>query len=261
MLYYLIYFIKRCFDANYKVFRFIWQFIVKLDNLNEAFWLAVLSKEKLEGLIWHMYKHTDRYRKDEKTKQGLSDYEQYMVQNYVANPSTITIIGAGGGREVFSLAKSGHIVNAFEVDAAMVNYAQNFFSRENIRVSFNQLAANQVPNCACDVFWFGWGVYTHIIGRETRVELLRQAKETLTENGKIFITYWNESRNQIHLNRIERMSKRFGKRQVEQGESLRQGFWAKYFTSDQILQEATLAGLKVAYINEKPYGHAVLVPF
>jgi len=260
MLYYFLYFIKRFFDANYKILRVVWKFIYKLETLNEAFWLSVLSKEKLEGLIIKMYKRTDRYRVDATTTKGFRNFEQYMVQNYVSNPSTITIIGAGGGREVYALAKLGHAVNAFEVDEAMVKYAVRFFRIENINVNFEVFPASRVPICACDVFWFGWGVYTHIFGQETRVKLLKEAKKTLNVNGKIFISYWHETRTEEHLETIERVSKRLNKREVEQGESLRQGFWGKYFTTDQIIQESEMAGLKVAYISKEQYGHAVLVP-
>jgi SAM-dependent methyltransferase len=260
MLYHFLCFARWVLDVNYKILRVLWKFWNTLDTYHEAFWLSVLPVRQLEGLVRSKYKHSRRYRLDATTRQGLSEWEHDLVLNHLTRPSTITMIGAGGGREVYALVKLGHNVKACEMDLGMVKYAQKFFKAENIDVSFKHLPANQVPGEACDVFWFGWGVYTHFIGQDNRVKLLRAAKESLEPNGKIFISYWRESRNQNYIDRLERITNRIGKRTVERGESLRGGFWCKYYTKDQIAHEAQMAGLRVDFISHESYGHAVLVP-
>lgn len=260
MIYTLIHLIQRFINLNFKLITFFWKLNIKLDTYHEAFWLSVLSKNQHERIIQKRYKGAKHYQLDENTRKGLSPWESKLAVDYVDSSSKIVMIGAGGGREVLALAKLGHDVEAYEADEGMVRYAQRFFEKENMPVKYATLEINRIPECRCDVFWFGWGVYTHIIGQTNRIALLKDAKERLNHHGKIVISYWAEKRLPERIDCIDRISKRINKRQVEKGEAFRALFWGKYYTKEQIFEEAQKAGLQVDYISEEGYGHAILTP-
>lgn len=111
---------------------------------------------------------------------------------------------------------------------------------------------------SCDVFWLGWGVYTHLIGADNRILFLKKALEQIAIDGKLVISFWYESRPLVQIDKIERISRRLKRRAVERGESFRGVFWGKYYNEEQIRGEAAAAGLKVLYFGHEGYGHAVL---
>ncbi|MCW3806742.1 class I SAM-dependent methyltransferase [Plebeiibacterium marinum] len=260
MLFYFIRFVQKVINAHFKILRFIWHWFYKLNILIEAFWLSVLSEKKLYYLLQKFYQKNARYRSDETTTQGPFSWEQKIIDKYPIANSNIVIVGAGGGREAYMLSKIGCQINAFEADLAMANYAKSFFKEKNLPVNFTQLPINTIPSAKCDVFWLGWGVYTHFIGKTKRVEILKEINHNLKENGLIIISFWAEKRNADTIQTVDRIAKKINKRTVELGESFKNGMWAKYYTRTQITEEARLAGLSVDLISNEEYGHAVLKP-
>lgn len=258
MRYWLLISIQRFINLLFKLTKRIWKFIYQLDLINEAFWLAVLSKKSLETLLQKHYESGKRYTNNENTLKGLFTWEKEIANKFTPPQSRIIIIAAGGGREAFALAQRSCIVEAYETDKKMVSYAQSVFKDKNLPVTFSQHEINTIPSGTCDVFWFGWGVYTHFIGQENRVQLLVEASLRIEENGYIIISYWRETRSIERINKIQSITQKLKRRKVERGESFRNCMWGKYYTREQIINEATLAQLKVIYISDYEYGHAVL---
>lgn len=261
MLYYMLLVIQRVINVGYKSVRFFWEIIYKLDVFNEAFWLAFLSPKKMNALTFAKYRRDKVYRRDETTRKGLFNWEQTILDQYIPKNELIIIIGAGGGRETYSLLKSGYSVQAFEAVPEMVNYANNFFKKEGLQVFFNLLPINTVPTVKGNVWWLGWGLYTHLFGRDNRVCFLKEVRANLlNDDGIIVISYWRMGDARKRLDAVCKVSNRLSKRKVEMGEYFRNAYWAKYFSKEEIRDEAERAGLKVVYINDDEYGCAVLTP-
>ncbi|MGQ1946665.1 hypothetical protein ACT3CD_06140 [Geofilum sp. OHC36d9] len=261
MLYYMLLTIQRIINIGYKSVRFFWRIIYKLDTFNEAFWLAFLSQKRMDALTFAKYRGDKVYTKDENTRKGLFNWEQVILDQYIPKNELIIIIGAGGGRETYSLLKSGYSVKSFEAVPEMVAYANNFFKNEGLPVIYNLQPINTVPKVKGNVWWLGWGLYTHLYGRDNRVQFLKEVRANLlNDDGIIVISYWRIGDSRKHLDLVFKLSNRLSKRKVEMGECFRYGYWAKYFSKEEIRDEAERAGLMVAYINHDEYGCAVLTP-
>ncbi len=260
MLWRFIWLVQKLINFNFKIIKACWQLNLKIETIIEGFWLSILSEKQIEKFIKTFYKRSKQYSSDKTTLKGLYDWEQYIANKFVASNSQITIIGAGGGREVFALANLGHSIDAYEPDEKMVKYAKSFFHDRKLPVEFSHMLPNEIALKQCDVFWLGWGVYTQIISRDKRVKLLKNAKNCIDKTGYIIISYWPERRKSNHIKLLHSVIKKLNMRNVEQGEYFKNGIWAKYFTSEQIEQEVSMAGLKIVYKNDDGYGHAVLIP-
>ncbi len=243
-----------------RVLNLAWKFVYYLDIMNEAFWLSILSEKCFMKFIRFHYQKGVRYSTCEWNAKGFFDWEQelfYIVESKVNN-AKVVVIGAGGGREVFALNAKGVCAEGYEADDRMVKFANDFSRKENLNLFFKTIEYNCVPKTKCDVLWFGWGMYTHIFGRDKRVRILKEAKNNLDEYGLIVISYWNGENKRDWLEKLHRLSKKVGFRKVERGESFRNALWGKYYYKEQIREEALLAGLEVMFISEEGYGRAIL---
>lgn len=254
----LTWLVHKFVNLNYKIIRFLYGLNQKLDATNEAVRLSVWREQKHESIIAKGYNSAKRYLSDELIKSGLYDWEWYLLENYVKPTDAIVMIAVGSGRELYMLAQRGLNVKAYECVLPMVNYGNDFFRREGMNAQIQHLPANVIPKERCDVFWMGWGVYTHFMGAEKRIDMLRQIVENLYPGGRIFLSFWFESRSDLHVSTIHKVNRQINKRIIEKGESFRGKFWGKYYTREQIENEAHAAGLKIIYFGTEGYGHAVL---
>ncbi len=258
ILYWLIYFFQSCINFLRKVLQLLYRWIYSIDLFYEAFWLSILSADSLEKLTSIKYKLSTRYRSDENNLKGLFSWEQKIADQFVSASKKVVIIGAGGGREAFALVKLGCEVRAFEADEKMVKYARDYIRNKKLDIRFDNLPVNRIPDVPCQVFWMGWGVYTHLMGLEERVKLLKEIKTKISDDGIIIISYWVTKDYHVRFNAINRFAKKINRRKLEFGEYFKNGMWAKYYSSDEIIEECRLAGLHAIYISEEEYGHAVL---
>ncbi|WP_075591050.1 class I SAM-dependent methyltransferase [Labilibacter marinus] len=260
MLRFLIWLTIKFINASYKFFNFCWKRLVWFDSVVEGFWLSVLSEDELNKSIISFYKRNKQYTQDEQTTKGLFNWEKNIANNIPIKNARIVVLGAGGGRECLALNRLGYKLSGYESDKKMVEYAQKYFANLEIDIAFNHIPINTIPHSKCDIFWFGWGMYTHIFSQERRVQMLCDVKKQIPQNGYIIISYWKENREFTRRKIIENMTKKINRRPVEAGEGFRNGFWTKRFTPDQIKEEAALVQLKVVHISEVEYGHAILAP-
>ncbi|MDR1518195.1 MAG: class I SAM-dependent methyltransferase [Dysgonamonadaceae bacterium] len=191
--------------------------------------------------------------------KGLFDWEKPLFETFIKQGETVVVLAAGGGREVFALAKQGCNVRGYEADGKMVASAQRFFRENGMNIQFEKVGYNEVPDNKCDVFVFGWGVYNHFWGRENRIALLQKAKNTLNADGKIIISFWAFSplaKRRYDL--VQRYNCKFFKKNIEYASCLKKNCWGKYYSEKEIAGEAAAAGLRVEFFSSKDYGKAVL---
>ncbi len=258
LLYRILKFVQSLFNYSYRLFQHNNRLLIILNSYFEALCLGLLSKNQHEKIIKISYNQLQKYSVTNFNLSGFKNWEQFILDKYVPSSSTITIIAAGGGREALALAKDGHKIMAYEQDLKMMKFARSFFKNQNTDIIFNHLPINTIPINKCDIFWFGWGVYSHIIDRKSRVSQLTEASKTLNTNGKIIISFWAESRTEARTLLIKNIANKVSKRKIERGESFISTSWAKYYTKAEILEEAFFSNLNVDYISNKEYGHAVL---
>jgi len=261
MLFYFAIAIHKLVNIGFKLSSFLWKILYRLDVFIEALFLSALSPKKKTSFIVKYYSRNKRYVSDKMTLNGPFEWELRVIDAYNFENKKVVIIGAGGGREAYFLAKKGCEVSAYEADKSMVKYMKTFFVKNKVdKVRAEYLPVNTIPSEICDIFWMGWGVYTHIVGRETRINILKQIREIVRHDGLVLISFWRNINNEERSREILKISKRLNFHKVEKGESFRNGLWGKFFTKDEIIEELECAGFSLIYFNEKNYGCALLKP-
>ncbi|MDR1527623.1 MAG: class I SAM-dependent methyltransferase [Dysgonamonadaceae bacterium] len=219
-----------------------------------------MSEKQLQNLTKHFYISSKKYCTEKVTCSGLYDWEQFIFDKYIpAGASDVVVLAAGGGRELYALTQMGYKCYGYELNRQFVSFAKDFFAKENMNVGIDHFPPDKIPEHPCDVFVFGWGVYSHFMGENLRIQLLEEAKNNLRENGKIVIAFWANN-NEWKSNKIKRMEKfkRLFRGKFERGATVDRGCWGKFYTKNEIENEAQKAGLKIDYISSRQYGHAVL---
>lgn len=238
---------------------FLWKLIYKLKIRNEGYWLSKLSLQEFADYNKWVYKNKSKYSDIAFNTGGLKEWERQIAETQLNKNSNVIIIGAGGGREAFVLQHYCKTISAYETDKKMIDFARSYIQSNDFAINYSHLAYNTIPETKCDVIWLGWGVYTHIAGRNTRVSLLQDcAKNIDHHHGRIVISYWPENRSKTYLNLLSKYCNKPNTRSIERGESFQSGLWGILFTKEDIYSEASEAGLLVKYISQSPYGHAVL---
>ncbi|MDR2475962.1 MAG: hypothetical protein LBD45_08910 [Bacteroidales bacterium] len=243
------------FERIYKLYKLLYY----TDFFLETFLLSIMSERQLANLTRQFYHHNKKYITEDNIRSGLKDFEKHIFEKYIpASASEIVILAAGGGREIYSLTKMGYKCYGYESTEKFVTVAADFFKKNEIDARIIHFPVNKVPQHSCDVFIFGWGVYTHLSGESLRVKLLEDAKNNLRENGKIIISFWASNEWMEMKKRLMEKYRRIFGGKFECGSCIKTGCWGKYYTQSEIEDEARKAGLKVDYYSDQRYGHAVL---
>jgi len=157
-----------------------------------GFWLGLLKREYLH-LIDEIYYDTSKmYYKEEYNKQGLWNWEKRMIDKYFYACNKLLIIGVGGGREVLALHKSGYDVDGFECNPKMVEYANTLLEAEGItqKVQVCSRDIRQYGMKVYDGIIVGWGAYMSFLGKEERINLLRNLRNQVKENSPILLSFF-----------------------------------------------------------------------
>src|SRR5215208_5585757 len=70
-----------------------------------GFWLGVLDRRTLHAIDDLAYqRRKSKYQNPEYNRRGLFEWEREAIESYFPDRGRLTVIGAGGGREVLALS-------------------------------------------------------------------------------------------------------------------------------------------------------------
>lgn len=233
-----------------------------LDAFHSGFWLGVIGKNGLWYFDEVHYKESTTYIDDDYNEKGLFDWETYIIENHFKEVKTVMLIAAGGGREVLGLSKRGFTVDAYECNAALVEYGNRFLKKKNVDSSINHLPRNTVPSeiRKHDVVIIGWGAYSHIKGGANRIRFLKALYPYMNEAGRLMISFiWVKDRNR--RDRLIQSISGFlgffcGGERAEQGDKLVPNY-IHYFTGEEIRAELNKAGYRIVEYDEEKHGFII----
>ena len=245
----------------HKVLNVVWHQSYLILAVYEGTVLSIFPKKILARFTSISYDSSFKYRDDKQALLGLFNWEMKLIELFGENISKIIVIGAGNGREPIALNKAGFEVEAYECNYSIYMNGERIIRNENINIKFEILPENVLPiNSRCDIFWFGWGVYTHIVEKNERETMLTNIKHLLNDHGIVVISFWSENRSLSYINLLMKSSNIIRLRKVERGESLMNSLWGKFFTKDELLLETKEFGYECLYYEQFPFSHAVLMP-
>jgi SAM-dependent methyltransferase len=130
------------------------------------------------------------YNSDREIDQGLFDWEQELINQFVRPSHRVLVIGCGTGRDVVPLASMGCDVVGIEPARAAARRARRTVAERHVSATildgyYEDLA---VPG-AFDVIVFSFLTYGYIPGNRRRIESLLKAKAHLAPHGCVLVSY------------------------------------------------------------------------
>lgn len=228
-----------------------------------GFWLGVLPKNILHLADQDYYNTTRMYSDLTYNQQGLWPWESYAIETYFQSCQSLLLIGAGGGREVYALAKLGYHVDGYECHPGLVEFANQLLTSASFSSRVQWLERDSVPQTDQQYQGaiVGWSAYMLIQGRENRIRFLKQLRILLPINAPILISFYHHpNKDYFHFKVVVKVGNLFRRlfRQdlLEIGDDLAPEF-VHYFNQAEIEQELKEAGFHLAFYGSQDYGHAV----
>lgn len=233
-------------------------------------WLGVIPPDKLYATVEEYYTRSGReelhghhdYRSKEYNRGGLFDWEKNALTNYFGDCRRLLVLGAGGGREVLALLRSGYQVDGFESHPDLVAAANELLREEGFDPTVYLIAPDESPNTETmyDGIAVGWGMYMSIQTRKRRVAFLRQLRTRTREGCPTLLSFFprDPANRQYYVsafiaNAIRRVLHR---KPAEVGDWLGP-FYLHHFTQDEVTSELAEGGFDMDHYDATEYAHAV----
>jgi len=218
-----------------------------------------MSEKSLDHYDDFHYANSQKYYTGDYNLSGLSVWEKERIDRYFSKEKRILLIAAGGGRETYALSKMGFNVDSYECNLALIEYGNTFLQKNGINQKIKYLAKNSVPdeNVKYDSIIIGWGAYSHIRGRKSRLSFLSKLYPILNKEAPLmisFVTNEERSRQDKIVKNISNIFRRVtGRDKTETGDRL-MSYFIHFFTEEEIKKELVQAGFMVTDFYNKDYG-------
>ena len=217
-----------------------------LQSAYDGLWLGVLRRADLHAIDERFYDRNASYHRDAHNLRGLFPWEETALEAF-GECRRVLVIGAGGGREVLALARRGHVVEGYECNAALVEYAAEFLPRQACHAPVRHLPRDEVPAPGepFDGIVLGWSAYTLIPGRAHRIHLLRRLRALVRPGGPVLLSFFTRAgggpRFRVSAAVANGIRTVLRRERVETGDALAPNF-VHYFSAEEIAAELREAG-------------------
>ena len=235
----------------------------------DGVWLGLFDDDTLTRVDEAFYARTESalgndiaYADPAWVGRGLHDWEREAIDRHFPERARIVVTGAGGGREVLALLEMGHDAVGYEPHAGLAASGARLLADRGHPGRLHASPRDAWPAGAerCDGVVVGWGSYTLIQGRATRVAFLRGAAQALEEGGPLLVSFFNRAGNERYLaqvHRVARVVRRLRRAEPpEPGDALGPNF-AHSVSRQELEDELRDGGFEPVHFAAQPYGHAV----
>ena len=251
--------VTRVFEATHRLRHYL---VVSINIALTGFWLGVLTKDQLHEIDESYYLKQDMYVSDAYNLQGLWDWEARLIDAFFDTSHRILLLGAGGGREAWGLEKRNLDVVAYECNPRLVAYAGEFLERQGSSITVRHVERDECPSTGdtYDGALFGWGGYTLIQGRDTRVRLLKALRDQLPDGAPVLISFLFQTGDKRKYAAVKLIADVFRtvlfRKRLELGDYMAPNY-THYFTKEEVRDELAEAGFEMKLYSKRPYGHAI----
>jgi len=239
--------------------------LAALESLHTGVLLGLLRRDSLQRLTALSYDARALYLDEAYNTSGLYDWERVAIERHFRRGSRLLLGGCGGGRELLALASDGFVVDAFEPNHAYVAQAQRNLDEKQLRGRVLRSAPDAMPDEFAgpyDGVVLGWGMYTHVVGRDRRIALLRALHERLVEGAPLLLSFWVRDASSRRLRWQQGVaatfaSASFNPRRPEFGDDMNQQAFVHWFDEAGIGAELREAGFQPVSFKATPFGHVV----
>jgi len=214
-----------------------------LIELNKEFYSRPKSVETLCG------KHANL---------DLSLNETTLLGKVPINEGKILVLGMGGGRELFPLARMGFEVTGVDFVPEIVKKAKENANRRGLKIStlLQDISELDVPAESFDIVWLTTTSYSEIPTRSKRIKTLKKIKKALCPRGYLACQFFWSSESTFSSHYAEFVRKisscLFGNFRYEKGDNLLNNnmrFLHTFSSEDALRSEFEMGGFEVVYIR------------
>jgi cyclopropane fatty-acyl-phospholipid synthase-like methyltransferase len=223
------------------------------DAVQQGVFLGILDAGGLQDVTDAHYRSTQtdasgdvNYFSPEHNASGLFGWERSAIDAHFAECKAVLVAAAGGGREALALARHGFKVDAFDCNDELVESCRSFVAAQAADVQVFHSNPNDVPEFlgTYDGAILGLGSYTHIVGRQQRIDFLKSLHRHLRPGAPLVLSFrtYTDSRSRRVTYRLATLVRTLRRADpVEPGDALNATF-LHLFTNEEIRQELTAAG-------------------
>jgi len=237
--------------------------LLVVKSIHAGLWLGVLPRTVLHEIDqWTYDTRLDYHISGEHNTRGLFSWEDSAVQRHFVGCQHLLVTPAGGGREVLALRRLGFAADGFECNPLLAKHANELLERCGFPGNIRTAPRDWVPpaEAGYDGVIVGWISYTHVKGRDRRIELLRQLRSRCCIGSPILLSYYRRRGVGLAF-RATRMAASLPttllrRQAVELGDVLDPNF-QHYFTDYEIRTELDAGGFRCLDIGFDGCGWAV----
>lgn len=237
---------------------------VGLKTCHMGFWLGALNRTALYAIDQREYDRSDLYKFADHNLRGLFEWERLIIDRFFQGCTTLLVTSVGGGREALALGTAGFRVKGVECNPVLVGVANELLTAAGLNPDVDYVPRDQAPDSTTvyDGLIVGWGSYTLIKGRATRVSFLTKLRTTVGKDAPVLLSFFTRPGNSLRfravaaIGNVVRLLSRVER--VEPGDTLDPNF-QHYFSREEIESELAAAGFTLVHFATKDYGHAVAV--
>ncbi|WP_309601858.1 class I SAM-dependent methyltransferase [Sphingomonas sp.] len=202
-------------------------------------WLRLLDHRDLDDLTMLSYANSSGsgFASEAHNIAGLHAWEEATFREMLLGCLQVLVAGAGGGREMITLARMGHKVTGFDASDDLAEACRANLTTAGVTATMINAGPGAVPDGQgrFDALVIGRGVYHHIPGRAKRIAFLRACATLLIDRAPLImgdvLTRQEHKRTQLLTRLIAR----------EPGDSVSDSFY-HFFTVQELAEEIAEAG-------------------
>ena len=251
------------------------KFLVRMGHFIQSLAVAVMRPRDLIEFTRLTYadpKDIQGWTDRDLVDSGLTPAEESILKKIPLAGGRLLVIGSGGGREAFVLARRGFDVTGVDNVAGMAEKAkENAVERGlNVRFLVQDITMLDVPERSFDIVWLTAGLYSLVPTRKLRAALLERIGSALREGGYCICGFYKSGdRRATSQGAILRKIVQYvtlGNLHYEKGDILLSNieFVHAFSSEDELREEFSRAGFDVLYLSfpkAMGRGEAVLKPF
>jgi hypothetical protein len=213
----------------------------------ETLELAALPDAWADGMTARFYEGATSFQTAELNASGLSLWERAVVERWFPGEGTVLVTSAGGGREALALVERGYRVVAAECTPPLAAALARHLDGRAVAL---HLPPDAVPaeRGPFDAAIIGVSGYTHLIGRERRVDFARRLGASLKPGAPLLVSFTQSPAHsrgaRLAAALANAVRRPLGRRLVDVGETTSFG-WSRIFAPGEVRAELTDAGLRV----------------